>query len=157
MLQKYLSAFGLIQNTAKLFSTASNEETQHLKLLNGLRVIMMVWVILGHTFFFMPAGGAINTDYVFYLTGLFAYNIITTATFAVDVFFWMSGFLGTYILMCSMKKKNGEMPNPLVIFAHRIIRITPLFLMVFLFNWTVMTSVGEGPVSFLYNEKEAST
>ena len=125
--------------------------------MNGLRVVCMLWIIYGHTFFYLAKGANLNLKDFVDLSTMFSFNLVFAANFAVDIFFWMSGFLGAYLLMCTIKKKDGEMPNPLLILIHRILRITPLYALVLLFHWTLMASVGNGPIFFLYERDEVNT
>ena len=153
---KYLSAFGIIKNTTKLFNSEYNEECKHLEVLNGLRVISMLWIIYFHTFLYMLKGAIVNLKDFLDLGTMFTFNSVFAATLAVDIFFWISGFLALYLLMLNIKKKNGEMQNPIMYLVHRFIRLTPLYAFVLLLHWTLMASVGNGPIFFLYEKKEVS-
>ena len=55
-----------------------------------------------------------------------------------------------------MKKKDGEMQNPIMYLVHKFIRLTPLYAFVLLFYWTLMPSVGNGPVFFEYERNEVN-
>ena len=55
-----------------------------------------------------------------------------------------------------MKKKDGEMQNPIMYLVHKFIRLTPLYAFVLLFYWTLMASVGNGPVFFEYERNEVN-
>ena len=149
-IQKYLNAFGAIENGRKLFFARSSDGDKNLELLNGLRVLSMLWIILGHTYSFMLSGALLNPLVPLDFFKMFSFNIITSAPYSVDIFFWLTGFLGVYILLNMMNKRNGKMQNPLMIYFHRYIRIIPLYLFVILFLWFLMTSVGNGPIFFKY-------
>ena len=152
--QKYLSAFGLIKNTEKLLYSEYGNDYKHIELLNGLRVICMLWIIYLHTFLDFTQGAVLNLKDYSDLTTMFSYNLVNSGVLAVDIFFWISGFLAVYLMMWSMKKKDGEMQNPIMYLVHRFIRLTPLYAFVLLFYWTLMASVGNGPIFFEYERKE---
>ena len=75
--QKYLSAFGLIKNTTKLFYSERNEEFKHIELLNGLRVLSMFWIILWHTFFYIFKRANLNLDDMLDLSTMFTFNFVS--------------------------------------------------------------------------------
>jgi len=53
---------------------------------------------------------------------------ITSATYSVDIFFWLSGFLGTYLLLVEMKKKKGKSKPFVFVILHRILRLWPMYI-----------------------------
>lgn len=73
----------------------------------------------------------------------------------VDLFFWMSGFLGTFLLLVNMKKKNGKMPSALFLYVHRYLRLLPMYVGTMLLYWKIMPLFGSGPTFFRYYEKQA--
>lgn len=90
--------------------------------LNGLRVFSIAWVILGHTFFYTMSGPIQNaTVWPFQLMDMLSFSFVLSAPFSVDIFFWLSGFLGTYILLTSMKKKKGRMVPFWMTVLHRVL------------------------------------
>lgn len=86
--------------------------------LNGVRVLSMSLVILGHTLFFGLTPGYINMQ--FYPAALAdpAWQVIPSAEFAVDTFFALSGFLAAYLLLkkavpiCNRLKANTASQQP---------------------------------------------
>ena len=149
-IQKYLNAFGAIENGRKLFFARSSDGDKNLELLNGLRVLSMLWIILGHSYSYMLGGPLLNPFAILDFYKMFSFNLVTSATYSVDIFFWLTGFLGAYILLSSMNKRNGKIQNPLMIYFHRYIRIIPMYALVIIFFWFLMTSVGNGPIFFKY-------
>ena len=97
--QKYFSAFGLIKNTEKLLYSEYGNEYKHIELLNGLRVVCMVWLIYLHTYTFQERGPIINIKDYFDFQTMFVYSLNYSAPLAADIFFWISGFLAVYLLM----------------------------------------------------------
>ena len=46
------------------------------------------------------------------------------------------------------------MQNPIMLIVHRVLAITPLYAFVLLFYWSIMSSVGNGPIFFLFEKNE---
>ncbi len=57
-MQTVVKCFSLESNMAKLFD--SKQSDRSISCLNGLRVISMMWVVLGHTFAFASIGTPIG-------------------------------------------------------------------------------------------------
>ena len=74
-IQKYLNAFGAIENGRKLFFARSSDGDKNLELLNGLRVISMLWIILGHSYFYMLEGALLNPLVPLDFFKMFSFNI----------------------------------------------------------------------------------
>jgi len=84
----------------------------------------------------------------------FSFNFVTSGPYAVDIFFWMAGFLGVYLSLGKTKKRNGKVEFFLLSYLHRYLRIVPMFLFTMLFFWFIMTAVGSGPIFFqMYQQK----
>lgn len=82
-------------------------------------------------------------------------NILTTpgistltpaAYFAVDVFFWIGGFLVTMGMLDQMKKKIKFIPFYIGSIVHRFIRIWPTYMVAILIFWKVAPFFGDGPI-----------
>ena len=54
----FLRCFSLIENTTKIFNT--NVTPKMITSVNGIRVISMFWIILGHTFLNMLTSGLLG-------------------------------------------------------------------------------------------------
>ena len=67
------------------------------------------------------------------------------AFFAVDVFYWLSAFMGGYLLLQKMKPKRGRINYPLLVF-HRYYRLIFPIIVVTLFISTLFRYFGSGPV-----------
>lgn len=89
----------------------------------------MAWVILGHSFFYMLQGALANPLAPMGYFKMLSFDLISAAPYAVDIFFWLSGFLAVYILLCSTNKRNGRLGSPLMIYLHRYLRITPVYVL----------------------------
>lgn len=70
------------------------------------------------------------------------YQIVGNATFSVDTFFFISGFLVTLLYLKSMKKDledeskctKKRFIDAFILVLYRYIRLTPVYLFVIFFN-----------------------
>jgi peptidoglycan/LPS O-acetylase OafA/YrhL len=66
----------------------------------------------------------------------------------VDIFFWMSAFLASYLLLVKMKESRVSF---WVVIMNRLVRLWPSYAITLLFGWKIMTLFGgEGPTFFMY-------
>ena len=59
-----LTAFSIYENGRKLFTCKKSESTEMMDCLNGIRVLSMAWVVLGHKYIMFLAFPTINIAYV---------------------------------------------------------------------------------------------
>ncbi|XP_028514784.1 nose resistant to fluoxetine protein 6-like [Exaiptasia diaphana] len=87
--------------------------------INGMRVLSISWVVLGHSyFFFLPYFLANNLLTASKIMHRFSFQAIRNGTFSVDSFFFLSGLLVSYIGLRRMGKNNGRLPL-LHFYLHR--------------------------------------
>jgi peptidoglycan/LPS O-acetylase OafA/YrhL len=135
--------FSFFTNGKKLFGTET--AVGPLASLNGIRVLSMWWVILGHTYFF----AVFNIDNVLEaskLTQRFSFQPIVNGSFSVDSFFFLSGLLVAYLSFKQIKEK-GTLNWPYY-FLHRYWRLTPLYLSVILYYAFISPYTITGPNSY---------
>ena len=65
--------------------------------------------------------------------------------FAVDIFFFITGFLLTYFLLIELDKNHGKIKWSLL-YLHRIIRIMPTYLFMLGFCYWIIPYLGSGPL-----------
>lgn len=151
-LQKFLYSFAVLNNTNRLIWGRGAKVDKELEILNGIRVFSISFVILGHTYLYSLRGPVSNPLEFLNWIEMFSFQIMLAAPYIVDVFFWLSGFLGCYLMLELLKKRNGKNQPYLLIMLHRFLRLTPLYFGTMLFFWYVMASVGNGPVFFTYED-----
>ena len=138
-------SFSLVLNSRKLFNTSTAEGP--LACLNGLRVISMFWVILGHTYLFSKAMMQNSLYMETKLKKMFSFQPIVNGTYSVDTFFFLSGLLVAFLALKEVKSK-GKL-NWWYYFLHRIWRLTPMYAFTLMFHTTLIGYVIHGPFRWL--------
>jgi peptidoglycan/LPS O-acetylase OafA/YrhL len=81
------------------------------------------------------------------------FSFVISAELVVDIFFWLTAFLGTYFMLIKIQASDGVLGSPLKIYLYRIFRLLPTYAFTMFFFWKVMVlHGGEGPRFFMYNE-----
>ncbi|XP_060085261.1 nose resistant to fluoxetine protein 6-like [Ylistrum balloti] len=118
-------AFSIVTNTRKLLSTSTS--SGHLTSLNGMRVLSMFWIILGHTYLFASLGMTVeNSLAAVKIIQRFSFQAIINATVSVDTFFFMSGLLVTYLYLKNRQESTDSF-NWVLFYFHRYWRLTPVY------------------------------
>eukprot|EP01022_Parablepharisma_sp_SALTPOND_P028563 TRINITY_DN71154_c0_g1_i1.p1 TRINITY_DN71154_c0_g1~~TRINITY_DN71154_c0_g1_i1.p1 ORF type:complete len:714 (+),score=31.21 TRINITY_DN71154_c0_g1_i1:128-2143(+) len=148
VLKSALSCFDFTKNVKAIFTIPQGRD-QDLAIFNGIRVISMLWVILGHTFYYTRHGYVTNIlDLPEFLT-TFWNSYILSGPFSVDVFFFLSGFLATYL---AVKQGNGK-GTFIQTYVHRLLRIFPLYVLTMVLYMFILPLLGDGPGFFnFYHE-----
>ena len=143
---KFITAFSIIKNLGIILST--KHPSNAITCFNGIRVISMSWIILGHTsqYFMFVGYGWINDDYIIrHYQTQFSYQPIVNFNFSVDSFFFMSGVLASYLTLIEIQKLEGRFPV-LTYYLHRYLRLTMVYAFVLFFWWTLTVHLGNGPM-----------
>jgi len=79
------------------------------------------------------------------------FTFVISADLAVDIFFWLSAFLASYLLLSKMNDNEGNLGSILKIYLNRLMRLWPLYIFTILFFWRFMPIFGgDGPMFFMY-------
>ncbi|XP_033118096.1 nose resistant to fluoxetine protein 6-like [Anneissia japonica] len=149
---KFILCFSMITNGSKILKTKQEEGS--LGALNGIRVLSLFWVILGHTYSSSIALFS-NILTLFDVIARFSFQAIANATFSVDSFFFLSGLLVTYLTLNYMKKNNGRL-NWVMFYVHRYLRLTPVYMLVIFIFTTLTPYFATGPFySYLFDPNPA--
>ncbi|KAJ7323148.1 hypothetical protein OS493_032152 [Desmophyllum pertusum] len=140
---RFFLCFSLIQNTNRIMDT--NVPPSAITSINGMRVLSMWWVILGHTYAFQMLSSISNLLLVIKIIQRFTFQTVGNATFSVDSFFFLSGLLVAYLSLRHMEKKNGQLPL-FNYYFHRFWRLTPTYMFCLLFFDKMTGFLGEGPM-----------
>jgi peptidoglycan/LPS O-acetylase OafA/YrhL len=143
LIGRFFVSFSPPRNLYKLFYS-SFDSSDNLKVFNGARVLSMLYVVFGHSYFSVLLVPTSNTHYIPELIQYWWFSFVTGAFFAVDVFFFLSAFLGIYLLLAKFPK--GTFMNIPLIYFHRFFRLAPNVILVIMFFTTFYEYFGVGPV-----------
>jgi peptidoglycan/LPS O-acetylase OafA/YrhL len=146
----FLKCFAIKSNLEFLLKDNRSSELG-LAPMNGLRCLMMFWIILGHTFGYLntPVGFDNSINVTKHVVTRVSFQVVGAAELAVDVFFYLSGFLVVYMVLKEMKNSKKPIPWGLFYF-HRYWRLTPVYGFIILFYTTLTPLMIYGPFSYLY-------
>ena len=150
---KLLLSFSLKSNIPKLLSCSTSPST--IKCLNGIRVFSINWVVLGHTLFFLPliqpATPAVNAlEFITQYSRRWSFLTISNATYAVDSFFVLSGFLLTYLILPKLPQLKTSFIDCEQLWywtkyvIKRYVRLMPSMSAVILFTVGIWKVLGNG-------------
>ncbi|CAF1061127.1 unnamed protein product [Adineta steineri] len=141
----FLAEFSALKTLRQIFTIKQKNNNESYQFLNGIRVLSLFWVIIGHSFLFNILFTSNILD-IFTWSRNISMQLILNATFSVDTFFVLSGFLTT-ILFVRHVEKQGKLSIRLIIlyYVHRYIRLTPTFLLVILISINLTPYFGNGP------------
>lgn len=142
---EFFVAFSLVKN----FKALVGPSPPSLSFLNGLRAISITWVILGHSLDYMNYVGILNFAHVITknVQGPAA-QVFPGAEFSVDTFFWLSGFLGTFLTVQELKNKKRV--NWFLYYFHRVWRLSPAYFYALFFYMCVSVYLSDGPFWPIY-------
>ncbi|KAH3764808.1 transmembrane protein NRF-6 [Pelomyxa schiedti] len=147
LLYRFFKCWSATANFNRLITIP--ERISSTDVLNGIRVISIVWIIMGHAVSLPinPGPGYIDMKWMMdelipsYAFGSFIYPGI----YGVDTFFFMSGFLVAHLLLQEMEKTNKKHPNYLLLFFHRIWRLSPCYYIIVFTFWFIMPFMASSP------------
>jgi hypothetical protein len=140
-------SFNFIRNFTKIFHVDHNGPHQDLTVLNGIRVLSMCWVILGHGYVFPISFGLKNMEQVGEISKGFWFTVVPGGFYAVDTFYILSGFLVVYLMLGKLYPTKGKTNYPLVYF-HRFYRLVPAILFLSTFVIYIFPLIGDGPLFY---------
>ncbi len=142
----FLAEFSALKSLRRIFTLKQKNDNESFLFINGIRVLALIWIIIGHSLSF-GFSYASNVLDVFVWTHNIAFQLVINATLSVDTFFVISGFL-TAILFARQVKKEKTVSYRLMIlyYIHRYIRLTPTFLLIILVSINLTPYFGHGPV-----------
>jgi hypothetical protein len=146
---KVLISFSPARNMKKLFYSPFNDKDD-MRVFNGVRLFSMLYVVLGHAYLNVLITATANSSYLNEFIQPLWFQIVPGGFFAVDVFFYLSAFLGAYLMI---SKFNGKKCiNFGMIYFHRFYRLAPNVLILLLFAMTFYEYLGSGPVWPIYSQ-----
>ncbi|XP_076301783.1 nose resistant to fluoxetine protein 6-like isoform X2 [Lasioglossum baleicum] len=133
MTTKILLCFSANTNAKQIFTFESGADS--LPALHGIKFISMIWVIFGHTAYFSYSY-MVNLPLATMSLDVIIGKVVSNATYSVDTFLCVSGFLMGSINLKAMHKKNTtvtlrrSMVELIEQTIKRFIRLTPAYLIV---------------------------
>ncbi|CAF1405402.1 unnamed protein product [Rotaria magnacalcarata] len=129
-----------------------------LSCLNGIRVLSLWWIIIGHTFLY-AAYYSDNVLTIFNWSRQLWFQIIVQGVLSVDSFFVLSGLLTTFIFFV-MKVENERVSIGKFLLNHyvyRYIRYTVFYAIILLIHINLSSYLGQGGPVYPVNGSETST
>ncbi|XP_048270686.1 nose resistant to fluoxetine protein 6-like [Bombus terrestris] len=142
-ISKHLLCFSFLTNVEEILKPGKNGD--NLRVFYGLKTLTMAWIIMAHVVVF--AFHVTSNPWVEYVMAQnVLFQIISNPTFTVDTFFFMSGFLLSYMFLRERRKYQGipsiakRMNEFFQMIVIRYIRLTPAYFVVILiailnFTW----------------------
>ena len=129
---------------------ATHQPANAITNINGVRVIGMCWVLLGHTFLW-----AIEYDVIANFKEMFEtipkrflFQLVANFSFSVDTFFVLSGVLLSYLSIREIDRRQGKFPF-ISFYVHRLLRLSPAYYLTVFIFFKVLPYVASGPLWFL--------
>ena len=115
--------------------------------INGIRVLSMFWVILGHTLVFEVLFDVIanSKEAIEATPKRFLFQPVINFTFSVDTFFILSGLLLSYLSIREMERRQGKF-SFISFYVHRLVRLSPAYYLSIFILFKVLPHVGSGPL-----------
>ena len=147
LLSRFMKCFALQRTMETLFSTTT--KPGQVLCLNGIRVLSINWVVLGHSYLIAITVSSSNGfTYATQLLKRRNFLIIFNGFPSVDSFFALSGFLVTYLLLKQLAKRGGLTPPQWIAFyLHRYVRLTLPYLVAMLVEGWLYRLVMTGPTA----------
>jgi peptidoglycan/LPS O-acetylase OafA/YrhL len=146
---KALISFSPHRNLKKLFYSPFNAN-DNLRVFNGVRLLSMLYVVLGHAYLNVLITATANSSYLNEFLHPLWFQVVPGGFFAVDVFFYLSAFLGAYLMITKFNGKKCI--NFGMIYFHRFYRLAPNVLILLLMAMTFYEYLGSGPVWAIYSQ-----
>lgn len=134
------------QQEQQVAEDAAAPKALNLNVVDGLKVLSMIWLISGHTMLFLMRTIANARDFwSILLDGRFI--TVMAGIFPVDSFFVITGVLTAYL---KFNKKRGAAMHSVRhwvdAFVHRYLRFMPMYVIIFWYTRDVSEYIGSGPL-----------
>lgn len=140
----FIAEFSAIRTLRRIFTINAKEKDDAFTFINGIRVLSLFWVILGHSFIFGIRYTSNISDMLTASRNI-AFQLISSAVFSVDTFFLLSGFLTAVIFVRQVRKDKLSCRLMILYYIHRYIRLTPSFILVMFVSIYLTPYFGHGP------------
>ena len=154
-LKDLVLSFSLYKTIPTIMST--RQPASAVTSINGIRVISMLWIILGHIFQWGIGIGYYGTGFANIQEILdsvpkrFLFQPVDNIGFSVDSFFVLSGFLLSYLSIKGMDRHEGKFQF-MTFYVHRLLRLSPAYYLVVLISFKLLPHVASGPLWVFMDE-----
>ena len=140
---RIIECFDLNENIKAFVSNEIDPKHDgNLNIFHGIRALCFGWVVCGHTLSsFITAK---NYAYLAMFIKSWWVLILAGGLYAVDTFFYLSGFFTGFLLVSKLKNMPFGLKSYLKIFFHRWIRLWPSYFVSILFLWKIGVYYGNG-------------
>ena len=159
-------SFSPIRNAKKLLYNNQIPDKE-MAFFEGIKVLSIASIVVAHFYFHAFEFPFTNNEDYSEFVGSYWTEVVYSGLYSVDIFLFLSAFLGSYLLMEKFAKDNnynpydeslaGKHTHKLQIWKMyflRILRIFPPVLFVLLFGIGVLKYLGSGPVWNYLLDKE---
>ena len=145
---KFVFVFSLYKAIPAMLSTKHQQEkSPAITSLHGLKVISLLWIILGHTHIWALFFSSNSSHVMNNVVTRFSYQAILSSPFGFDSFFLLSGVLVAYVALQKMAKKTKRNYAILVTYyIRRILHFTPVYAIILFSYWLLTVHLADGPV-----------
>lgn len=142
-----IHSFSFKRNYASLMLIRQSQPGDHSNIIESIRVFCICLVICAHSFTFKTQNPIYNIEEIENIFQRNWRNIPLTGEFAVDMFFWIGGFLLGYLLLQEVEKKRGKFGvlGWTLVYLHRFARILPVYAFLLAFYMNIFPALGSGP------------
>jgi len=144
-----------VKRSWELLTARRKECSRGLRVLDGMKVLSILWIIFGQTLF-IQARLYDNTLYVISEVERTSWHIILMGTLAPDTFLFIGGFLASYRVL-HVYAFQGHAPTgfravkgSIQLILRRYFRLTPLLGLVLAFYYLALPSIIGGPIWSLW-------
>ncbi len=143
-LDKLIYSFDIRRNAEALVRIEQKHDTG-LKVFDGVRVIGMLWIVLGHSLMAAAITPTQNLASLQPFTSDFSKAHLYNAFLAVDIFFFLSGFLICFVLISSIATRLSWK-----LYLHRLIRLYPALIVSYCLYCYILPLFAQGPRFYKY-------
>ena len=145
---KLAFTLSLYKNIPAILSTEQTQPKSHIiTSLDGIKVLSLVWIILGHTqlwsIFFDSNSSHLSKN----VLTRFSYQAILSSPFGYDSFFLLSGVLLAYVTLRKMAVKSKRKYAVLLThYIQRILHFMPVYAIILFTGWLLTVYFADGPL-----------
>lgn len=130
----------------------SPEVAQNLRVMNGMKFWMTLYIMFGNTYLFTYYSIVANPVQADEFRHSFAFLLVSASMFATPVLFWIAGFLHAFSFLEVQEDKRWTFDNLRGYYVRKIVRYLPLVIATLLFALFLVPMLGAGPIWSNYEQ-----